>query len=372
MMKTIVVSAVNLNVGGALTILRDCLSFLSEFSVKKNYRVVAIVYKKELANFPNIEYIEDQWPKKRWINRLWYEYVSMKKISRELAPVDLWLSLHDTTPNVLAEKQAVYCHNPFPFYEWKWRECLFAPKIVLLSLFSKFIYKKNINKNTFVIVQQQWLKDEFKKLFKLKSDKIIVALPDSPKNEDMNVSIKKDIDSVYEFIYAASPNSHKNFECLCHAAKILENDGINNFKVNITLSGNENKYAIWLYKRYGKIVKSIQWISFQNRKSLFQQYEKCDCLVFPSKVETWGLPISEFSEFNKPMLLADLSYAQETAAGSQRVAFFNPNDPKELAGQMKLLIQGDTSSLNIIPKKVIEEPVTHSWKELFQTLLSEA
>ncbi len=48
--------------------------------------------------------------------------------------------------------------------------------------------------------------------------------------------------------------------------------------------------------------------------------------------------------------------------------FFNPNDPKELAGQMKLLIQGDTSSLNIIPKKVIEEPVTHSWKELFQTL----
>ncbi len=34
-MKTIVVSAVNLNVGGTLTILRDCLSFLSEFSVKK-------------------------------------------------------------------------------------------------------------------------------------------------------------------------------------------------------------------------------------------------------------------------------------------------------------------------------------------------
>jgi hypothetical protein len=152
--------------------------------------VVAIVYKRT-ADFPNIEYIEDQWPKKRWVNRLWYEYVSMKKISKELAPVDLWLSLHDTTPNVLAEKQAVYCHNPFPFYEWKWRECLFAPQIVLLSLFSKFIYKKNINKNTFVIVQQQWLKDEFKKLFKLKSDKIIVALPDAPKSEDMNVSIKK-------------------------------------------------------------------------------------------------------------------------------------------------------------------------------------
>lgn len=371
-MKTIVVSAVNLNVGGTLTILRDCLSFLSEFSIENNYRVIAIVYKKELADFPNIEYIDNQWPKKRWINRLWYEYVSMKHISRKLPPVDLWLSLHDTTPNVIAKRQAVYCHNPFPFYKWKWRECMFAPKIVMFSLFSKFIYKKNIHKNNFVIVQQQWLKEEFKNLFKLTSDKIIVALPDSPKNKDLDFYVEKNPDSVYEFLYAASGNSHKNFECLCQATEILENEGIHNFKASITLTGNENNYTKWLYKKYGKTIKSLQWIGFQNRESLFQHYGKCDCLVFPSKVETWGLPISEFSEFNKPMLLADLPYAYETSAGSQQVVFFDPNDPKELAEQMKLLIQGDFSSLNVVSKKMIEEPITHSWKELFQTLLFNA
>ena len=83
-MKTIVISAVNLVEAGTLAILQDCLKFLSDYAVKNGYRVVAIVYKRELTDFPNIEYIETQWPKKRWVNRLWYEYVSMDRISKEL------------------------------------------------------------------------------------------------------------------------------------------------------------------------------------------------------------------------------------------------------------------------------------------------
>ena len=54
--KTIVVSAVNLRKGGTLTILRDCLQHLS--SMTKDYRVVALVHKRELCDFQGIEYIE--------------------------------------------------------------------------------------------------------------------------------------------------------------------------------------------------------------------------------------------------------------------------------------------------------------------------
>ncbi len=132
-MRTIVVSAVNLVEAGTLAILRDCLSYLSTLAEQGEYRVVAVVYKKELADFPHIEYIETQWPKKRWLNRLWYEYVSMRKISKELAPVYLWLSLHDTSPSVIAERQAVYCHNSFSFYRWKMHDWIFAPKIAMFG-----------------------------------------------------------------------------------------------------------------------------------------------------------------------------------------------------------------------------------------------
>lgn len=366
--KTIVVSAVNLNVGGTLTILRDCLRYLSTLAAKKEYRIVAVVYKKELAYYPNIEYIETQWPKKRWLNRLWYEYVRMKKISKDIGSVYLWFSLHDTTPTVVAERRAVYCHNPFPFYKWKWRDVLLAPQFVLFALFSKFYYQKNIHQNNQVVIQQQWMKEAFHQLFHLPKDKLIVALPDVPKWDKFANDESIAVGGEYRFVYAASPNSHKNFECLCEAADLLERRGVRGFKVFITIKGTENKYARWLYKKWGKSTPSIRWIGFQSREILFSYYTQSHCLVFPSKAETWGLPISEFSTLKKPMLLADMSYAKETAAGSKQVAFFDPCNPLALAEQMQKLIQGDRSFLRMVPQQMYDEPVTNSWDELFSIL----
>ena len=108
-MKQIVISAVNLRKGGTLTILRQCLAFLSEWAPAHGYRVTALVHRRELADYPNIQYIELPWAIDGWGKRLWCEYVTMGQISRELGSIDLWLSLHDTTPRVQAHRQAVYC-----------------------------------------------------------------------------------------------------------------------------------------------------------------------------------------------------------------------------------------------------------------------
>ncbi len=367
-MKTIVISAVNLNAGGTLKILTDCLKSLSEMR-QNDYRVVAIVYKKELAHFPGIEYIETQWPKKRWLYRLWYEYVSLKNISRALGPVYLWLSLHDTTPNVVAERRAVYCHNPFPFHQWKLKEWFLSPRIVLLAIFSKFIYQKNLKKNNMVIVQQQWIRDAFKGMFNLSADKIIVALPQMA---DQEYTVKRSSThhrTTYSFLFPAWANSHKNFECLCKATALLEARNIFNFKVYLTISKGQNRYSEWLYKNWGKASSALHFIGFQSRKSLFDYYQEVDCLVYPSKVETWGLPISEFATFGKPMLLADLPYSYETAAGSEQVAFFNPDNHEDLANLMMRLIERDRSFLNPVPSQQHDVPVARSWDNLFGMLL---
>ena len=81
-MKQIVISAVNLRKGGTLTILRQCLAFLSEWAPAHGYRVTALVHKQELADYPNIQYIELPWAIDGWGKRLWCEYVTMGKISR--------------------------------------------------------------------------------------------------------------------------------------------------------------------------------------------------------------------------------------------------------------------------------------------------
>ena len=152
---------------------------------------------------------------------------------------------------------------------------------------------------------------------------------------------------------------------------MLEDEiGKEKFKVVLTLSGEESRYSRWLHEKWGD-VSSIDFAGFMSKERLYGYYKAADCLVFPSKVETWGLPITEFMEASgdKPMLLSDLPYAHETASGASKVCFFNPSDPKELKERMKELIQDKCVVLASVPKLDIEELKADSWKELFEILL---
>ena len=367
-MKTIVVSAVNIRKGGTLTILRNCLEYLSELAQTGNYRVVALVHKKELAYYPCIEYIELSWTIKSWFLRIWCEYVTMNSISKQLSPVYLWLSLHDTTPNVKAERRAVYCHNPFPFYPWKWKELLLNYRIVCFAWFTKYIYKINLHKNFRILVQQQWLRENFIRMFHLPRQKVVVTLPAkvNPVPQTMKVAPGT---SVYTFLYPSYGDIHKNFELLSRAAALLDAEiGRGRFKVVLTVSGYENKYTRWLRRKWGG-TGSLVFAGFMDRQRLYRAYAQAQCLVFPSKVETWGLPISEFAEFDKPMLLADFPYAHETAAGCRRAAFFAYDDAEGLKELMKRLVSGDGSFLSPVPQPEPAGTTTHTWAELFDRLL---
>lgn len=365
--RTIVISAVNIRKGGTLTILKDCLRYLS--TLAEDYRIVALVHKRDLCDYEGVEYIEMPDIIKGWGKRLWCEYVTMGRISKELAPVCLWLSLHDTSPRVEAERQAVYCQTSFPFYEWSFRDFRMDYKIPLFAMFTKYAYKINIRRNRYLIVQQNWLREGFSRMFRLDKSKFIVAPPQRKSVEVVPAQIQK---HGYTFFYASTPDCHKNFETLCEAARLLENEiGHDEFKVVLTLSGEENRYSRWLHERWGG-VDSIDFAGFMSKERLYGYYEAADCMVFPSKVETWGLPITEFMEAsgNKPMLLSDLPYAHETASGASKVCFFNPSDPKELKERMKELIQDKCVALAPVPKLNVEEPEADSWKELFEILLS--
>jgi len=324
-----------------------------------------------LADFPNIEYIETQWPKKRWVYRLWYEYVTMKKISKAEHPVYLWFSLHDTSPSVLAQRRAVYCHNAFSFYQWKLHDLLFAPKIALFALFTKYIYQTNIQKNKFIVVQQLWFRKAMAKSFSISEKQIIVAPPTiglETKLVSQPPHSQRQPHSPYTFIYPASPNSHKNFEVICRAVALLCKKEVRNFKVLLTLSGSENSYAKWLYRQWAH-VKEIEFGGYLSKQELVEKYQQSQAMIFPSKVETWGLPISEFAPTNKPLLLADLPYAYETAAGAQRVAYFHPDQPQVLAEMMEGLISGQDSFLAKENKISIPEPLAIGWDGIFSHLL---
>lgn len=89
--------------GGLFTILDNCLQKISDFSKTNEIRVIALVCDENLFKYPNIEYIAFPKAKKSWIARLYYEYIYFNKLSKTIKP-NVWLSLHDVSPNVKAKR----------------------------------------------------------------------------------------------------------------------------------------------------------------------------------------------------------------------------------------------------------------------------
>lgn len=359
-MKTIVISAINIFEGGPLTILKECLSYLNNLP-KTEYSIVAYVHDRNILHYPNIKMIELKKSRRNYIYRLYYEYIWFYFQSKKMN-IYLWLSLHDITPNVKSQIRAVYCHNSSPFYSIKYKEFILEPKFGFFNFFYRWIYKINLNKNTYIIVQQDWLRNKFKNQLNAKPE-IIVSNPNiEEKNFQDNEGSPNEIK---QFFYPSLARVFKNFECLCEAASILNSKNLK-FKVILTINGSENKYSRYLYEKYCTIPQ-IHFIGKITREEVFKIYKKIDTLVFPSKLETWGLPITEAKSFKKSILASDIPYSKETVGDYKNVSFFNPDSPLELADLMESIIKENIKydgNKKITPRM----PYANNWQGMFNLL----
>ena len=172
------------------------------------------------------------------------------------------------------------------------------------------------------------------------------------------------------FITTALDNSQKlNRSALKKQKYNLIKEIRNNYKVE-EFFGTKIKN----YKELASLYTLIEGTHSDNTTNTQQLIDnKITLLEFLTKQET-SKPtdelMNEFSNYDKPILAADLPYAYEAASGSRFVDFFNPNCSKELARKMELLISGDFSFLNECNQKKIEDPFFQSWEKLLGFLLN--
>lgn len=366
--KKIAISAINLFEGGPLSVLKDCLQAIENSEQFEYCEFLALVHKKSLFNdtlYKKIKFVEFPKSRNSYLYRLFYEYFYFKKFVNE-EKINFWFSLHDISPNVGNISQAVYCHNPTPFKEFSLSDLFVQPAVFIFNLLYSFIYKINIKKNKNVVVQQLWLKDEFHNRFGVQYNKIVIAKPQEPKI--VVTESKKGLKNNKLFIFPTYPRSFKNIEVIGEAIKILNSDGVIGFSVTVTIDGSENKYSRMICNKYGGL-KKLNFIGLQPRETVYQLYNDSDCLIFPSTLETWGLPISEYKQFGKPMFVANLPYAKETVGAYDKVKFFNPSNAQELAIYMKEFIV--TGEIQFDKTIAIEypKPYVQNWEELMLLLI---
>jgi glycosyltransferase involved in cell wall biosynthesis len=358
----LVISAVNFTEGGPLTVLRAFVDAACAV-LPTEWDIVVFLHDKSLLHNSRPKLIEIPYAKRSWLRRLRVEWVEFRAHAHRLRP-DLWVSLHDVSPNVGPFRQAVYCHNPSPFFRVTLSDTWFEPSLFLFQVGYALLYRVRLRRNCAVVVQQSWLREEFRRWVG-PSTRIIVAHP-SVAAGAAGAPRKPLSSGRATFLYPALPRAFKNFELICAAVQQLELNPQWRSEVILTISGAENRYARWITRRYSKL-RTLRFVGRQTREQLDRLYASADCLLFPSRMETWGLPITEAKQFDLPMLVANLPYARETVGCYDKVSFIDIGDHGALARRLLQFQEGSLvfdSAVGVAP----EQPFVRGWPELVTLL----
>lgn len=313
----IVVNDIAASEGGAMSVLKNFYQEIVEKDDKNEWIfLLGSSYIKEtekirVHTFPEI--------KKSWIKRLMFDFISGKKVINQFQP-DLYFSLQNTATLGVNVKQLVYLHQPLPYQKEK-RFSFFSKSEVKYAVYQKvigriynFLFKHTKAR---IIVQTNWMRKEVSKV--LANDISLI----SP-----NINLEQRDDFTLEenpviFFYPAANLLYKNHKVIFEAVDILVKKGITNFKVAVTIE-NSN-------------VKNKQMFEFLGRISqdeVFEYYKK-SILLFPSYIETYGLPLKEAQYFGTPIIASKTDFSDEILTGYPRRHFFNKFDSLELSEIMQ-------------------------------------
>lgn len=314
--RKIVVVDFAASIGGAMTVLRE---YYQKAKNDKNNDYIFILSDNYLSETENIKVVNLKRYKK-WINRLLFDFILGRRIINNFF-ADEVLSLQNTCIRGVKAKQTIYVHQSIPFQNIK-KFSFFRKneiKYAIIQYFIGFCIKSSIKYVDTVIVQTSWMKKAVIEQCNISENKIKVDTPII----DFHFSNYYKKSNSINFFYPTSKLLYKNIDIIYEAVKLLNDEGVNNFKVEITIDGVSTNNIICI----GNI----------SREEVFEKY--CNSiLVFPSYIETVGLPLLEAKKCNTPIIASDTAFSHELLDSYDNVNFFDPFDVNDLKNQMKKFI----------------------------------
>lgn len=319
--------------GGALSVLND---FYYEYKKDLNNDYIFVVSKPELEETKNIKVLRFPWIKKSWIHRLYFDnFIAPKLIGKY--GVDKVLSLQNIIVPHSKIYQTVYVHNALSLSAHHFS--IFEDRLlwVYQNILSRSVFKSIRNANK-VIVQTEWMKKKCIDKLNVEAMKIDVLPP------KIDIEVKKLFsetrESLSTFFYPASGVIFKNHNIIIDACIKLNEQGIYDYSVIFTLFGNENKHIAQLYEKVKMYELPVKFIGNLSRDAVFDYYSR-SILIFPSYIETVGLPLIEAKMHKTPIIVSDCLFSYETLDGYEKVKYFNPFSIEDLFGNMKNIIKGN-------------------------------
>lgn len=319
--STIMIYDVHASESGALAVLDDLYKQIRNYS-DKSVKWVFVVSTPEYEETKEITVRRFPWVKRNWGYRYYFDTVTTRKLLNKFKP-DKVFSLQNKGIDFSKKKQLVYLHLPFILTDHKFDIKVDGKKLwAYQNIISKSIFR-SLRKVDMTIVQTEWMKEALVKKAGVNADKIVVQQPDIKCN-----AIRDFIDcpeNRKRIFYPATAFTYKNHLTLLKALNYATEKGLKDYEVIFTIRTDENTYTQKLYEYATVHNLNVDFNGPIPREKVFEMYAR-SILVFPSYVESFGLPLLEAKLSGTYIMASDTPFCHEILDGYDKVEFFEKFD----------------------------------------------
>jgi len=234
--------------------------------------------------------------------------------------------------------QVLYIHQPLGFQKQKKFSFLKREErgYAIYQYLIGALIDASVKRADRCIVQTQWMREAVAKKTGKTIDKISQVLPDVG---DLSAYRPADIGDTFDkkhFFFPSGEILYKNHESVLKAAAMLNAQGITDFKVHFTLKALSDVTD----RVYEDPHENIIYSGSISRDEVLAEYA-AGTLLFPSYIETFGVPLAEARQLGTMILASDCPFSHEVLEGYENAYFFDPFSPEELAALMEKVIKGE-------------------------------
>lgn len=201
----------------------------------------------------------------------------------------------------------------------------FSAGIRIRLFIERWWFRARMKSDYQVIVQSQTMQRELKEWVGLEA----IVLPFIEKRKEVNAVKGNDYtNKEFDFVYVSSAEPHKNHSALLKAWVILAQQGV---KPSLALTVNSiTAFNVSRLIDHTKNSYDLNIVNFGTLEhgQVRQLYQKSKALIFPSKLESFGLPLIEAKMLSLPILAPELDYVRDVVQPDQT---FDSESPVSIA-----------------------------------------
>jgi glycosyltransferase involved in cell wall biosynthesis len=318
---------------GALSILIDFYNSIKDSDLHNDYHFIFALSSVHLDPNKFITVLSFPWIKRSWFHRLFFDFFISPRIIKKYH-ISKVLSLQNTILPLKNIDQIVYLHNALPFSDYKYKFFNNRYLWIYQNLIGIFI-KYSLLKAKHIIVQTESMKNRISSQLNIHHKSIFVVPPIVKVTSDEKFSISA-LKEPITFFYPATAFDFKNHSFILKVSKILKERKIPH-KVIFTLKENDNNLTKAMYKKISKEKLTIDFIGYIDRFKLMQYYSK-SILIFPSRIESFPLPLIEAMIHRSIILSSNLDFSKEVLKKYKNAYFFDLDNLSELSDLMEKIV----------------------------------